>query len=75
MSIEEARERIQPATMSREEAAVYLGLSPLTMDGWRSQGRGPAYVKLGKGPRARVSYRKQDLDAFIESKLIGGDAR
>ena len=45
----------------------------MTLAHWRSEGRGPAYVKLG----ARVGYRGSDLNRFIEANTIrpkDGDA-
>lgn len=52
--------------MSPQEAAQYLGTadSPVpmnTLNWWRSQGRGPAFIKMG----TRVQYLKSDLDAFL----------
>lgn len=42
-------------------AAAYLGLSPKSLACMRSQGRGPAFTKLGKP----VFYTRDDLDAWI----------
>ena len=47
--------------MTQEEAAESLRAKPTTMQWWRTTGRGPKYVKLGR----RVFYRQSDLDAFI----------
>ena len=51
--------------LTREEAAKYLGLGLRTLDNWRSQGRGPRYLKLG----SRVIYPLQELDAFKAANL------
>ena len=37
-----------------------------TLANWRSQGKGPAYVRLGK----RVAYRGRDLNDWIEAQTI-----
>ena len=37
-----------------------------TMAHWRSEGRGPAYVKIG----ARVAYRGADLNTWLASRTI-----
>ena len=37
-----------------------------TRAGWRSQGCGPNYLKLG----SRVAYRGRDLNAWLESRII-----
>ena len=44
------------------QAAAYLGLSVNTLNKWRTQGRGPSFVKLGRA----VCYRGADLDAWLE---------
>ena len=44
-----------------------LAIGPYTtLAHWRSQGRGPAYVKIG----SRVAYRGRDLNAWIESRTV-----
>lgn len=43
------------------EAANYYGNSPGTLTKWRSIGRGPDYVKIGK----LVRYRKSALDDHL----------
>jgi len=48
-----------------KEAATYLDLTKSTLEAWRCRGNGPAFLKLGKA----VRYRKQDLDAFITTRL------
>jgi hypothetical protein len=37
------------------------GISVHTLRKYRSQGRGPKYLKLGDGPRAAVRYRWGDI--------------
>lgn len=44
------------------EAAQYLGLSPRTLEKYRTSGVGPAYRKLG----GAVRYTLADLDAWAE---------
>lgn len=48
------------------EAAVYVRLSKPTLERFRVAGGGPRYCKLG----GAVRYRKQDLDAWLESRLV-----
>jgi hypothetical protein len=43
------------------KAATALGVKADTLATWRSQGRGPAFVKIGR----RVFYRLNDLHKFI----------
>ncbi len=33
---------------------------------WRSQGKGPAYIKVG----GRVAYRGSDLNAWLDARTI-----
>lgn len=54
--------------MSPQEAAKYLGttdapVSLNTLNWWRAQGRGPAFIKVG----TRIQYAKSDLDAFLNA--------
>ena len=46
------------------QAAEYLHISPATLEAWRVQNRGPAFLKVG----GRVQYLKSDLDAFLRSR-------
>ena len=51
----------QPLTET--EAATRLGLKVATLRAWRNQGRGPAYVRLGRA----IRYLSTDLDDFLQS--------
>jgi hypothetical protein len=56
-----------PKRHTTKSAAEYLGLSSgVTLKGWRSNGKGPRYVKIG----GKVFYLERDLNAFIESNTI-----
>ena len=47
-------------------AARYLGLAVSTLNKWRCYGTGPKYLKLGRA----VRYTKDELDLFLETRLI-----
>lgn len=49
-------------------ASGRLGVSVETLRGWRKQGRGPRYRKLGRA----VRYSIADLEAFVEAEPAGG---
>ena len=49
--------------MTESEAACRLGLKVPTLRAWRHQGRGPAYVRLGRA----VRYLAIDIDEFLNS--------
>jgi hypothetical protein len=42
-------------------AATYLCVKAITLQWWRTMGRGPVYLKVGR----RVLYRKSALDGFL----------
>lgn len=48
--------------LTTEQAAACLGTTKRTLEAWRYEGGGPAFVKLG---RRLVRYRPRDLEAFI----------
>lgn len=48
------------------EAAGYLGVSPGTLEVWRSLGKGPRYRKFGR----RVIYDIEDLDNYSASRIV-----
>jgi len=58
--------------LNTDEAAQYLtsrsGLNvrAMTMCGWRMQGKGPSYHKIG----GLVGYVVADLDAFVRDTLV-----
>jgi excisionase family DNA binding protein len=53
------------STLLVKEAASRLGLSASTLNKWRTQGRGPRFVKLGRA----VCYRPSDLDGWVHEQL------
>jgi len=53
-----------PITLTADEAAKTLGLSPSTLAKMRVTGNGPVYCKLGR----RVVYRPADLEQWLQSR-------
>ncbi|MFE9308205.1 helix-turn-helix domain-containing protein [Streptomyces sp. NPDC006706] len=49
-----------------KDAAEYLGLSPHTLYVWRHRRQGPPSFRMG--PRGRVMYRREALDAWIREQ-------
>lgn len=47
--------------LTTEQAGVFLGLSPTTLETLRTRGGGPPFVKLGR----RVGYRRDDLTRWL----------
>lgn len=63
-SIETVPVRALPdGRLPASEAAKYLGVAEKTLANWRSQGRGPRFLKRAR----RVWYRKEWLDAWVQS--------
>lgn len=50
--------------LSTAEAAEVVGLTKLTMEHYRSAGRGPRFLRLGRS----VFYRRADLDAYLAAR-------
>lgn len=54
-----------PALLTTSEAARIVRLSPRTLERLRVSGQGPRFTKAGPGKRARVLYRKADIDEWL----------
>lgn len=52
--------------MTEVDAADFLRLSIRTLQAWRSQGRGPGFVRVGRA----IRYRKADLIAWIDAQAV-----
>ena len=52
----------EPDLLTTEQVAVWCTVSPATLKLWRMNGRGPAFVKLGR----LVRYRRADVEQWIE---------
>jgi len=57
-------EHNSPRYLSTKQAAMYVGLSPCTLNRMRVTGEGPRYAKAGR----RVVYDRADLDAWIDAR-------
>jgi excisionase family DNA binding protein len=63
--------RFDSELLTREQAAVYLGITASTLAVWKSKGRYDLpCVKIGR----LAKYRKVDLDHFIARNTIGSQA-
>jgi hypothetical protein len=47
--------------LDTQQSAIYLGLSPGSLEVWRSQGKGPRCIFVSSRPR----YLRIDLDKWI----------
>ncbi|CAM5652067.1 hypothetical protein SALBM135S_05140 [Streptomyces alboniger] len=57
---------VRAAFLTVKDAADYLGLSPHTLYVWRHRRQGPPSFRMG--PRGRVMYRVEALDAWIREQ-------
>lgn len=51
------------ALLTAEQAAEYLHVQTQTLANWRTEGRGPAFVRIGR----LIRYRLEVLDKWIDS--------
>lgn len=57
---------IAPATMTKDEAARYVGISRASLDRRIAAGDGPAVCRLG----GRILFRATDLDVWIAAHVV-----
>ena len=55
------------AFLSESEAAKYLGISKKTLQRWRFDHKGPAYVKLNN---KLIRYHLPELDEWMDQQTI-----
>ncbi|THV43652.1 helix-turn-helix transcriptional regulator [Glycomyces buryatensis] len=53
--------------LTPEETSEVLKVATQTLANWRSQGKGPSWVKLGA---RRCRYRRSELERFITSMTV-----
>ena len=53
--------------LHQNEVAEYLGIEPRTLELWRSQGRGPSFIRLGY---RSIRYRFSDVVKYLETKQV-----
>jgi predicted DNA-binding transcriptional regulator AlpA len=58
---------VNETLLTARQAAEYLGLPEATLAQWRSQRRGPQYIKLES---RLVRYRSSDLEAYLGQHLV-----
>lgn len=60
------QDRLEPFAVDEREAARLCGnVSRSTLRAWRSQQRGPRFVRLGR----RVVYKISDLRSFLDKNV------
>ena len=56
-------------SVSANEAAAMLGVSPRTLANWRTLGIGPAFVRVGR-VHSRTLYRIDDLKTWLDNNRV-----
>jgi hypothetical protein len=56
--------------LTEKEVAEHYGVVVGTVEKWRRLGIGPAYVKVGTGPKAPVRYRPEDLADYDRKSVV-----
>jgi hypothetical protein len=57
-----------------DQAALYLCVSSSTLNHWRSDGKGPRFVKLCGSTRGAIRYRVADLRTYVEQNTFSSVA-
>jgi excisionase family DNA binding protein len=52
------------ALLTQQQLADELQVSVRTLERWRQEGSGPAFIQVGRSPR----YRRADVDAWLEQQ-------
>lgn len=60
-----------PDLLNTQELAALLRLNAHTIQNWRYLDIGPRFLKLGKGKRGKVLYRRADVQAWLDGKRMG----
>jgi hypothetical protein len=50
--------------LSQEYLAARWGVAFGTLSNWRRAGKGPRFIRIGDGPRAKTVYRLEDVIAY-----------
>ena len=57
---------IPSVRLSERDAASFLGITQRTLQDWRLNRRGPAYIQLGR----RIAYDRADLERFLADNRV-----
>lgn len=53
--------------LTPQQVADLLQVKTETLEAWRGKRTGPSWIKLGKGKRCPVRYRRADVDAYLKA--------
>jgi excisionase family DNA binding protein len=66
---------IVPELVDSREAAQLLGIGKRTLWRWSRSGICPSPIKIGRGPRAAVRFRRADLMEWIAERCPRTDGK
>ena len=61
----------QQPPVDERGAAEIVGCAPRTLANWRSQRRGPRFIRVGR----LIRYRIEDLESYLDSRIVETDNR
>jgi excisionase family DNA binding protein len=61
-----AEVKMENVLLTESQAAEFLQLARMTLANWRSQGRGPRFVRVGR----LIRYRAQELETFLAAQTF-----
>lgn len=60
------QQNTQSVRLSERDAASFLGITQRTLQDWRLNRRGPAFIRLGR----RIAYDRADLERFLTDNRV-----
>jgi len=69
IGMERKNDIIESQLMSRKQVLEYLKISPATLTKLMKSRAFP-FIKFEKSRRGKVLFKKSDIDAFLESKIV-----
>lgn len=52
--------------LTQEQAALLIGVKPITLAAWRHYGKGPRYLKVGRS----CFYLEADIETWLSARLV-----
>lgn len=71
----DSKDNLLRPPLKDNDAAKYLGVGVQTLRNWRHLSKGPPYLKLSPGPRGRIGYLVEDLQAYRRQRRIDPEVK
>ena len=71
MSVASLTTTLHQPPVNETGAAEVIGCAPRTLANWRSQRRGPRFIRVGR----LIRYRIEDLLAYLNAGIVEADHR